>query len=325
MKLRNSIIVFLVFSLFCAGGVVAAETAPVAADQKVIAKVGDRAITQQELNREMEVIRKRFEEKGRQISDAQLSEIHDEVLDRMVRRELLYNACKKDGVTVEQSEVDANYQMIRARYPNDDDFKKMLAGLHLSEELIKKDIGREMAIKKYIDKKFVKNTTVSDEESKAYYEKTKENFRQPESLHASHILIKVDEGASEEAKAAAKKKIEEIRKQIEDGADFAEMAKKNSEGPSSTKGGDLGFFRRGQMVKPFEDAAFALKPGEVSDIVLTRFGYHIIKLQEKNEESVVAFDMIKDRISQYLIQEKVQKKVNDLIETLKTENPITIM
>ncbi len=143
-------------------------------------------------------------------------------------------------------------------------------------------------------------------------------------MKASHILIKVSEDATPEAKAKAKARILDIKKKIEAGADFGEMAKKYSEGPSAANSGDLGYFRRGQMVKPFEEAAFALKPGEMSDVVETKFGYHLIKSIDKKEASVVPFDQLKTRITMYLQQDKMRKAVSAFIDSLRAKSTIQI-
>ncbi len=302
---------------------------PAAAKEKdktsPVAVVADRVLTAADLDRELELIRQRFAARGRQVTDAQLDEIRDQVLDRMIRREILYQASQEAGITVSPAEIDEGYQMVRARYATDDEFQAMLQRLHFTEQGLKEDIARETAIKKFIDSRFVQKVTVSDEEAREYYEKTKENFRQPESVRASHILIKVPADADEATKQKALARIEEIKKQLANGADFAELARKYSEGPSAKRGGDLGFFQRGQMVKPFEEAAFALKPGAVSDVVTTRFGYHLIKVAEHVNESVVPFDAIKDRIKEYLKREKIQKQVNAYIDDLKKKMTVTVM
>ncbi len=290
-----------------------------------VAVVAGRVLTAADLDRELEIIRQRFAERGRQVTDAQLDEIRDQVLDRMIRRELLYQASKDAGITVTPAEVDEGYQMVRARYATDDEFQAMLRQLHLTEQGLKEDIAREMAIKKLIDTRFVQKVSVTDDEARQYYEKTKENFRQPESVHASHILIKVAADADDETKKKARERIESIKKELADGADFTELARKYSEGPSAKRGGDLGFFQRGQMVKPFEEVAFSLDPGTVSDVVTTRFGYHLIKVHEHVDESVVPFDAIKDRIKEYLKKEKIQQQVNAYIDDLKKKVVVTVM
>jgi peptidyl-prolyl cis-trans isomerase C len=158
---------------------------------------------------------------------------------------------------------------------------------------------------------------VSDEESKTYYDSHPDLFKQPERVRARHILIKVDPGADESQKAEARKKIKEIQEKVQKGEDFAALAKESSEGPSSAKGGDLGYFRRGQMVKSFEEAAFRLQPGEVSEIVETGYGYHLIMVIDKKPETTIAYKDVKDRLEQHLKREKVRKEVSLYVEKLE--------
>jgi peptidyl-prolyl cis-trans isomerase C len=147
-------------------------------------------------------------------------------------------------------------------------------------------------------------------------------FKQSEQVKASHILIKVDAGADDAKKSESLKKIKDIQQKINGGGDFAELAKEYSEGPSNTRGGDLGYFRRGQMVKPFEDTAFSMKADEVSDIVETRFGYHIIKVYDIKPEQTLAYADVKDKLNQRMKQEKIEKEANQYINQLKKDAKI---
>ena len=108
-----------------------------------------------------------------------------------------------------------------------------------------------------------------------------------------------------------------IKQRLKAGHDFAALAKEFSQGPSSTKGGDLGYFARGQMVTPFEDAAFSLKPGEVSDIVETKFGYHIIKVVDKKPETTISYDEVRERLGLYLKGEKTKKEIRIYVKRLE--------
>ena len=188
---------------------------------------------------------------------------------------------------------------------------------NLSEAAIKAQIKRGLAIQQFIDTYIVQKATVSYQEIKAFYESRPGLFKQPGQVRASHILIKVDPQADELKRAEARKRIEEIHQKLQKGEDFATLAKAFSEGPSRAKGGDLGYFKRGQMVKPFEETAFALRPGEVSDLVETRFGYHLIKVIERKPETTIAFEDVKDRLGHYLRQQKVQKEVSLYVQKLK--------
>lgn len=174
----------------------------------------------------------------------------------------------------------------------------------------------------YLRKEIAAKVTVSEDDVKSYYDTHQDEFKTPEMIKARHILIKVDKSASEEDKKQARKKAEDILSKIKAGEDFAKLASEFSDDPGSkSKGGDLDFFARGRMVKPFEDAAFALKPGEVSGIVESPFGYHIIKVDETKDAGVEPYDTAKDKIKQKLVQERTKSKLTEFVEeTMKDAN-----
>lgn len=155
---------------------------------------------------------------------------------------------------------------------------------------------------------------VSDEELQAYYEGHPESFKQDEQIKARHILITLEEAASPAEVAEATNKIEDILAKAKAGEDFAVLAEEYSEGPSAATGGDLGWFGRGAMVPAFEQAAFALKKGEVSDPVRTRFGLHLIKVDDRKEPRTLAFDEVKDRIREMIAQDRASDRVSDLLD-----------
>ena len=281
-----------------------------------IAVVNGAVITRSVFNRAVNFAKQRALQMGKPIDDAQLEK---EVLKQLVGSDLLYQESKKEGIKVDQKAVDERLEQWKKRFPNEEEYKKALSNLNLSLPQMKEDIKRGMTIEKLIVTRFVDKTTVPENEIKAYYESHSNLFKQPEQVRASHILIKIEPKANESEKEDALKKIREVQEKQIKGDDFAKLAKKYSQGPSNAKGGDLGFFKRGQMVPAFEEVAFKLKPGEVSDIVKTRFGYHLIKVVDKKPESTVPYEEIKERIGQYLKQEKVQKEVKQLVDKLRKE------
>ena len=191
--------------------------------------------------------------------------------------------------------------------------------MNLTEAEVREQIQRGIAIRELIDKKFANKIVITEEETKDYYTDNPQLFKKPAQVKASHILIKVEPTADDAKKAAAGKKIEEIQQKLKEGGEFAELAKEYSEGPSSTKGGDLGYFQRGQMVKAFEDTAFSMKADEVSGRVETRFGYHLIKVYDKKPAQTLAYADVKNKIAQRLKQEKVEKDATRYVETLKKD------
>ena len=282
-----------------------------------VAVVNGSVITQEDFDREMSRVQQRLLNMGKPLIDSQIPEIKKEVLENLINRELLYQESQRKGIKVDETAINEQVMTLKKRFPSEAEFKSALMKANLSEAAIKAQIKRGLAIQQFIDAHIAQKATVSDQEIKTFYESRPGLFKQPEQVRASHILIKVEPQADESQKATARKRIEEIQQRLQKGEDFAALAQEFSQCPSSAKGGDLGYFRRGQMVKPFEEAAFALKPGEVSDVVETKFGYHLIKVIEKKPETTIAFEDIKDRLEQYLKKEKVQKEVSLYAQKLK--------
>ena len=165
---------------------------------------------------------------------------------------------------------------------------------------------------------------MDDKEIWSYYDKNRASFRQPEQVKASQILIKTEPGWDEAKKSAARKKIDEIRAKLKAGQDFESLARTYSEDPSGPKGGDLGYIRTGQVLKPFEDALFALKPGEISNVVETSLGYHIIKASDRKPETTIPFEKVKDQLRTALKQEKGQQEANAYIAKVREKAKVEI-
>jgi peptidyl-prolyl cis-trans isomerase C len=287
--------------------------------EKNAALVNGVAIPMEQYTKELNIQLARASQQGGQVSDDQLAALKNDILDSLIEREILYQQSQKAGIQITDQTVDDQLAAIKKRFPNETEYKTALSKMNLSEGEVILQIKRGLSIKELIDQQITSKIVVTDEESKAYYDKNPQMFKQPEQIKASHILIKVDPKADEAQKAEARKKIEEVQQKLKDGGDFAALAKEYSEGPSSTKGGDLGYFRRGQMVKPFEDAALALKPNEVSDIVETRFGYHLIIVYDTKPEQTLAYADVKDKISQRMKQEKIEKEAVQYVDKLKKD------
>ncbi|MFP4285217.1 MAG: peptidylprolyl isomerase, partial [Desulfovermiculus sp.] len=167
---------------------------------------------------------------------------------------------------------------------------------------------------------------VSSEEVKAYYENNEQEFTQEEQIKARHILIEVDEEAGDEEVEKARQEIEKAAKRLEQGADFDQLAGEVSEAPSADQGGDLGWFGRNSMAEAFEEEAFALQPGEISDPVRTKFGFHLIQVTDRREDGVQPLDQVQEEIRSRLAQEKaVQKledRLDDVLQIVLTEGDI---
>ena len=287
-----------------------------------VALVNGVVITRAHYDKELKVHLERVSRQGRQISDEQLDTLKKDVLDGLIEREVLYQESQKAGIKVDDQKIDDQIASIKKRFENEENFKKALDSMGLTEAEVRLQIKRGLAIRGLIDQKVAEKIVVTEDETKAYYTGNPQFFKQPEQVKASHILIKVEPTADDAAKAAARKKIEDVQQKLKSGADFAELAKEYSEGPSGPRGGDLGYFSRGQMVKPFEDAVFSMQADQVSDVVETRFGYHLIKVYEIRPEKTLTYAEVKDKISERLKREKIQKGAQEYVEKLKKDAKI---
>ena len=167
--------------------------------------------------------------------------------------------------------------------------------------------------------------SVSDEQAKNYYEKHLAQFKIPEKARVRHIMIKADKSATDDVKKKAREKAEEVLKKIKAGEDFAKLAMDYSDDPGSkAKGGDLGFFEKGKMFKTFDEAAFKLNPGEVSDIVETPYGYHIIKMGEKKEKEIQPYESVKDRVMTMAKDEIKAEKMKEYLSQVMKQADIKI-
>ena len=282
-----------------------------------LAVVNGVVITKVDFDRKFHQVKQHMLRQGQQIPDDRLAKIKTDILETMINEELLFQESRKKGITVEPEAIAADLKRIKKGFASDADFKKLIAQSGLTEAELQSDIERGHVINKLIDDQIAALVVIPDQEIKTFYDTHPESFNKSEQVRASHILIKVDSKAEPSVKDEKKAKLQKIQKRLKGGEDFAVLAKEFSECPSNTKGGDLGYFGRGNMVKPFEDAAFALKTGEVSDIVETRFGYHLIKVVDKKPASVVGYEDVKDNIGQYLKKEKTGKELKGYIEELR--------
>ncbi len=199
-------------------------------------------------------------------------------------------------------------------------------GIDNDEELLSRinDIKKSMASQIFIEREVLDKIGLTDEETRKYYDEHSEEFVIPERIKASHILIQIPEDADEEIKGKAKKAAEDVLNRINNGEKFEVLAEEMSDCPSSKRGGDLGFFARGQMVPEFEDAAFDLEVGGISRVVETRFGYHIITVTEKASGEKIDFDENKDKIKQVLLQKKKNDTLQKWLEDVKSKSDIQI-
>lgn len=334
MKLKRApisgTILTTAFALFCGGTAFAADSGTKPADKPaaeaskpapkpgdVLAKVNGTAITRGEVDRMAATMLK--QSGGGEGAEAYKKQAEEAALAQLVSVELLSEEGSKLEVKDLDKKTEEKISQGKKQFSTQEDFEKALKDMNLTEKDLRDFTRKDIIINNLIENKVLSKLTVTPEQIKKFYDDNSDKFfKKPEQVRASHILIGVDSNATPAEKEKAKKKAVELREKILKGADFAEIAKAESTCPSKTQGGDLGLFGRGQMVPSFEQAAFGLKKaGDISDVVETQFGYHIIKLTDHVAAGTVPFDEVKDKIADYLKKQQGQKAVQAYIEELK--------
>jgi len=288
----------------------------------VLARVNGEAVTKADFDR----LIKNMELRANQPVPAERrDEVYRKALEQLVTYTVLSQETRARKVNVTDAEIESGIQQMRAQFPNEEAFKKALESRGMTIDKLKADTRIDISINKMVEAEVSTQAPPTDAQVREFYDKNPDKFKQDEAVRASHILFRVDETADAATKKKAMDQAQSVLKQARDGADFAELAKKHSADGSAQQGGDLNFFTRGQMVPPFDQAAFAMKPGEISDIVTTQFGYHIIKVTERRPAAAVPFEQVSGRIKEFLTDQQKQEKADAFIQSLKERAKIEVL
>jgi len=285
----------------------------------MVAKVNGKEINVAMLNQQLNAMMQQY---AQQVPPEQLSKLQpmlrQQAVAALINQELLLEAADKEGISPSDDEINAEIEKIVAQFPSREEFDAQLARAGVTEADLRRDLSRNLKIQTLVDKQIPEGDEVTDEAVETFYAENSQQFQQPEQVEASHILIKFAPEDTEEQKAEKRAKLDEIKKQIDEGADFSQLATDNSDDVgSAANGGDLGYFGRGMMIPAFEEVAFALGTGEVSDIVETEFGYHLIEVTGRKEAGVVPLEEVKDEVALYLGNQKQQKVVGEYLQDLR--------
>lgn len=306
--------------LVCAGG--RKEKADLS---NAAAVVNGTVITKDEYNKEMGLFKEQMATQQQVLSDEQLSQFSKDLLENLIQRVLLDQEIAKAKIKVDVKTVDEELAAIKSQFPTAEEYTAALAEQGFTEETLKSQISKTKARDAFFDEKFRKNVNISDDDAMTYYATHTEIFSQPEQVRASHIIILLPPGASDDEIKQALTQIKSVETKLKNGGDFAALAKEYSMDGSKDRGGDLDFFGPGEMVPQFEEAAFALNVGETSGIVETQFGYHLIKLTDRKPATTMDFEVVKADLKDYLSQEKVVAAVNDYLAELRKKAEVRIM
>jgi len=298
---------------------------PLAANDlpEVVAKVNGKPIRKLELIQAAQVVQLQLAQRGQPVMPSAM--FYRQVLEQLIAITLLQQDAKAQGVAASDQEVQRQIDARKSVYSSEAEFQKALRQAGVTEETLRQQAHEQLSVQKYVQTKLAANVAVPDQAARDFYEKNKAKIRSPERLHLRHILIGINAKTSPADRQKARQKAEDLLKRIKAGEDFAQLAMGSDDTGSRLKGGDLGWVSRGQTVPPFEKAAFALsKPNDLSPVVESPFGYHIIQLLERQAAGAVAYDQVKDRIAAMLKEKQTQQQVAARVRELRGKAKVEV-
>lgn len=248
-------------------------------------------------------------DKKKEIQDG----VKKQLVEEFVLRTVLTNEVNSKKIIATEKEIQAAINQIKANIPPDKKVEDFLKENNIRRE----DLALGIKIRKLVEMEAGKKAKPSQKEISKFFTDNKDKFTTQETVHVRHILVTIDAKDDEKTKAEKKAKIENLRKQVVEGADFAEIAKNNSDCPSKENGGDLGEIKKGQTVKLFEDAAFSQELNKIGPVVTTEFGHHIIQVLGRTPGKTVNLEEVKDKIALYLEQQKQAEIFSQLTAKLR--------
>jgi peptidyl-prolyl cis-trans isomerase C len=290
---------------------------------EVVAKVNGQAIKKDDLLKGAQVVQMQLAQRGQPV--ALTPDVYRKVLDELVGITLLQQEAKAQHIGPTEQELDQQVAARKKQFPSEEVYQKALKQTGLTEALLRQQTRDQLAVQKYVETQVIPKTAVSDQATRDFYDKNKDQIRSPDRMHLRHILVAVKAQAPAAEKEKARAKAEDLHKQLVNGADFAKLAAANSDDPGSkTKGGDLDWVSPGQAPPTLEKAAMALKPNEISPVVESPFGFHIIQLLERQAAAQVPYEQVKDRLAMMLKQKQAQESVQAKIKELKAKSKVDV-
>jgi peptidyl-prolyl cis-trans isomerase C len=289
----------------------------------IVARVNDHNLTREELET---AVRSAEIQAGQALPPQFRNQVYRSVLDRLVSFHLLVQESETLSILVDDAGVDARIETIRSNFPNEEAFETQLENWETTIEDLREETRRDLLVEGVLESTVLPDIDVDVETTRDFYEQHAAEFTEGGGVQARHILIGISPDADDQEKAEARERANSLRLEVDGGAEFAELARTNSEDPgSAANGGNLGVVVRGQTVPEFEAALFALEPGDVSEVVETAFGFHVIQMIEREAERIVPFTEASIQIREFLLQQEQQARVAAFIEELKTKSDIEIL
>ncbi len=294
------------------------DSTPIVTGDRAAATVNGQAVPLAQYQILLEANVSRYAAQGRELSEAETAMLGEQLLEGLVTREVLLQEASRLGIDVSDEEFDMALQQFQDQFPNESQYRIALESEGLSVEQFESELLIQLRVNKLVTREVLAKVQVTPEMARDYYDANPQEFRQGERVAARHIIISTQDLETEAELTDARERAEAARSRVEAGEDFAAVAVEVSEGPSAPNGGDLGIFGRGQMVPAFEEVAFALDTGEISGIVETQFGYHVLQVTERFPAESVSFEEIGPQIQAYLTEQEQAMASQEYVSALRS-------
>ena len=318
--MKRAILLFVTLALLVPATLLAATIV-----EEIVARVNGEVITRSDYRKGEEQLLGDMKQQFGSEADQHFKERQKDVLRDLIDQQLLLDKGKELGITADtelikkldelrkQNNLSSMEDLEKAAEQqgvNFEDFKQQMRNGIITQQVISQEVGRKIHI--------------TEDEEKKFYEEHKKELEQPETIRLSEVLVPVPAEATPDDLTKAEAQAQDLLKQIRGGADFAELARKSSKGPSAEQGGDLGFFKRGTLAKELEDTTFAMKGGQVSDVIRTKQGFVILKVVEHRDAGVPKFADVKNKIEEFLYYDKLQPALRAYLTKLREDAFIDI-
>ncbi|PIV22588.1 MAG: hypothetical protein COZ69_15970 [Deltaproteobacteria bacterium CG_4_8_14_3_um_filter_45_9] len=292
---------------------------------RVVAVVNQEIITLSEVEKWINPLKEEIVAEDRLERQRKMQEICRKVLEKLIEEKLIDQEVKKSGIKISSKEIGATLEEVRRRNAvTQEDLEKALAVEGLTLETYKKQIEKGLQRQKLINWSVKVETKAGEKELRDFYQKNIYRYRTNETYRPSHILFVIPKGATPEEIREIRKRCEKVLEKVKGGEDFGEMALLYSEDSSNKGRGDLGYFKKGELLPAFEREALRLKVGEVSGVVRTEFGFHIIKLLDRKGADPLPFEEVKEKVQADYYESEMEKAFRQYLGTLKEKSVIEI-
>ena len=319
MRTPLRVVTAMVALTMAGAGAAQVSTSTSTPDDAIVVTVNGDPIRSPEVRLMMQNLAAQLGQRQQQVDEEQLFQAATR---QAIDTKLLAQEARRRAIELDEGTLEGIMDQVEQQAGGREALDGFLATVGISYDEFKGTVSESVLVQSLVEREIRPGVEITDQEVSEFYNGNPQMFQRPEQVRARHILIAVEPDADEATKAAAGERAEAARKRAAGGEDFAALATELSEGPSASNGGDLGFFSADRMVKPFADAAFALEPGGISQVVETQYGYHVIKVEERRQASTQSLDEVKEPLRNALVEREIGDDLTSLVEKLRSQATI---